>query len=55
MPLPGSQGAPFFDKTKPIELLRFIDQMEISSMSRKEKEIRQIYRSADRIRMESVQ
>ena len=28
MPLPGSRGAPFFDKTKPIELLRFIDQME---------------------------
>jgi len=28
MPLPGSRGAPFFDKSKPIELLRFIDQME---------------------------
>jgi len=28
MPLPGSRGAPFFDKTKPIELLRFVDQME---------------------------
>jgi len=28
MPLPGSRGAPFFDKSKPIELLQFIDQME---------------------------
>jgi len=28
MPLPGSRGAPFFDKNKPIELLRFLDQME---------------------------
>jgi hypothetical protein len=28
MPLPGSRGAPFFDKSKPVELLRFIDQME---------------------------
>ncbi|EDQ98515.1 uncharacterized protein LACBIDRAFT_335892 [Laccaria bicolor S238N-H82] len=28
MPLPGSRGAPNFDKEKPIELLRFIDQME---------------------------
>jgi hypothetical protein len=28
MPLPGSRGAPCFDKTKPIELLRFMDQME---------------------------
>jgi len=28
MPLPGSRGAPFFDKSKPIELLWFIDQME---------------------------
>ena len=28
MPLPGSRGAPNFDKDKPIELLRFIEQME---------------------------
>jgi len=28
MPLPASRGAPFFDKSKPIELLQFIDQME---------------------------
>jgi len=28
MPLPGSRGAPFFDESKPIELLQFIDQME---------------------------
>ena len=28
MPLPSSRGAPFFDKSKPIELLWFIDQME---------------------------
>ncbi|EDQ98996.1 uncharacterized protein LACBIDRAFT_335460 [Laccaria bicolor S238N-H82] len=28
MPLPGSRGAPNFDKEKPIEMLRFIDQME---------------------------
>jgi len=28
MPLPGSHGAPHFDKEKPIELLRFIEQME---------------------------
>ena len=28
MPLPGSRGAPNFDKEKPIELLRFIEQME---------------------------
>ncbi|EDR07192.1 uncharacterized protein LACBIDRAFT_328208 [Laccaria bicolor S238N-H82] len=28
MPLPGSRGAPNFDKEKPIELSRFIDQME---------------------------
>jgi hypothetical protein len=28
MPLPGSRGAPNFDKAKPIELLRYIEQME---------------------------
>ena len=28
MPLPGSCGAPHFDKEKPIELLRFVEQME---------------------------
>ena len=28
MPLPGSRGAANFDKEKPIELLRFIEQME---------------------------
>jgi len=28
MLLPGSTEAPFFDKSKPIELLHFIDQME---------------------------
>jgi len=28
IPLPGSRGAPHFDKEKPIELLRFIEQME---------------------------
>jgi hypothetical protein len=49
MPLPGSRGAPCFDKTKPIELLRFMDQMEdlfeeygIHDDQNKKEKIRQI-------------
>jgi len=50
MPLPGSRGAPFFDKSKPVELLQFIDQMEglfkeygIRNDQGKKKKIRQIH------------